>query len=334
LDLPIKEVLKPFISIIIPAYNEESYLPHCLQGVFELEYPKDRMEVIVVDNESTDRTKEIALSYGCRVLDKPEGTIASVRNFGVREAISNEYIAFIDSDCIPHKNWLKACIEHMNDPHIGAITTSVADPPENGTWVEKAWCAMGKSSRHLDIAETKSLSSFSIFIRWSLFYELGGFNEELITCEDADLGYRLSEKCKIIEDWTVPTIHLRESKTLLELFKREKWRGIGNLRGLRMHGLKIREAPSIILPAIFVLSISVNSLLFAIWITTGNFGNWLMLISVLSLIMPNLMMLKKMKARAISLKYLHYYCLCAVYLIARGFSLIRSDWLMADNSKR
>jgi glycosyltransferase involved in cell wall biosynthesis len=58
----------PFISVVIPAYNEERYLPACLKSLQKQTYPSDRYEVILSDNNSSDSTSEIAKKYGARVI--------------------------------------------------------------------------------------------------------------------------------------------------------------------------------------------------------------------------------------------------------------------------
>ena len=60
-----------FISVVIPAYNEENYLDRCLRSLREQRYPTSQFEVIVVDNASTDATAEIARRFGARVVSEP-----------------------------------------------------------------------------------------------------------------------------------------------------------------------------------------------------------------------------------------------------------------------
>jgi len=87
------------ISVVIPAYNEEKYLPNTLENVFaaraQVDFP---VEVIVVNNASTDRTVQIAEAYGARVVSHDIRNISSVRNAGIREA-QYSLIMSIDADC-------------------------------------------------------------------------------------------------------------------------------------------------------------------------------------------------------------------------------------------
>ena len=97
---------EPFISVVIPARNAEDIIANCLKSLEELDYPKDRFEVLVVDGLSTDRTREIAKNHGATVVENPGLRVVSARNTGF-EAAQGELIAFSDADCVMDRNWLK-----------------------------------------------------------------------------------------------------------------------------------------------------------------------------------------------------------------------------------
>ena len=89
----------PKVSIIIPTYNSESFLPMCLGGINALDYPKEKVEVLVVDNNSSDSTREIAKKFGAEVLiekGKPP-RVCYQRNMGVAKA-TGEYVFILDHD--------------------------------------------------------------------------------------------------------------------------------------------------------------------------------------------------------------------------------------------
>src|ERR1700674_5334609 len=89
-------------SIVIPVRNEEENIRRCLDSVRCLKFAPELFEVIVVDNGSTDRTKEVASAFKeflpLQVLDRPDGYIAAVRNAGAAAA-RGRYLAFLDADC-------------------------------------------------------------------------------------------------------------------------------------------------------------------------------------------------------------------------------------------
>src|SRR3989344_1484192 len=94
-------------SIIIPAYNEEELLPTCLESLTRLDFDKNRFEIILVNNNSSDRTKEIALGFsGVKVLDElKQGNVFALIK-GCRAA-QGEILAFTDADTIAPRDWLK-----------------------------------------------------------------------------------------------------------------------------------------------------------------------------------------------------------------------------------
>jgi len=111
---------EPFISVVIPARNTEDIIENCLKSLREVDYPKDRMEVIIADGLSTDRTGEIAESYGAKVIANPGLRVVSGRNIGF-EAAQGELIAFSDADCVMDRYWLKNSIKYFEDDRVAGI---------------------------------------------------------------------------------------------------------------------------------------------------------------------------------------------------------------------
>src|SRR3990167_3170408 len=91
------------ISIVIPAYNEEKYLPHTLQSIQKLLRKPD--EIIVIDGESTDQTGAIAKQFGAKVIRIPKTTIGAARQAGL-VAATGEIVATTDADTIVPTLWL------------------------------------------------------------------------------------------------------------------------------------------------------------------------------------------------------------------------------------
>ena len=247
------------VSIIIPAFNEEKYLPLCLDSLKSLDYSKQDIEIIVVDNGSTDRTREIALEYGAVVFTKPSANISELRNFGVQQS-KGEIIAFVDADCAVAKDWLRNASKYFEDNDV-VSWGGPPEPPENAGWVAKSWNLVIQNNQ--PVQNSNWLGTINLFVRKHQFIDIGGFNESLKTCEDVDLSYRLSKFGRIISSNRLKVIHLREPDSIKEFMRKEIWRGISNLKGIISHGLLLKEIPSIsipiyfgiILPALFIYSI-------------------------------------------------------------------------------
>jgi peptidoglycan/xylan/chitin deacetylase (PgdA/CDA1 family)/GT2 family glycosyltransferase len=101
----------PFVSVVIPAYNEEDYLPLCLESIRKQDYAGE-YEVIVVDNASTDNTAKIALDWGAKVVYESKRSPACARQRGA-EVATGEIIAFIDADTQAPAYWLSTFVSHL-----------------------------------------------------------------------------------------------------------------------------------------------------------------------------------------------------------------------------
>jgi peptidoglycan/xylan/chitin deacetylase (PgdA/CDA1 family)/GT2 family glycosyltransferase len=111
----------PSVSLVIPAYNEEEYLPLCLESIKKQDYT-EQYEVIVVDNASTDDTARIALDWGAKVVYESKRSPACARQKGV-EAATGEIIAFIDADSQAPACWLSTIVSRfVREPETVAIS--------------------------------------------------------------------------------------------------------------------------------------------------------------------------------------------------------------------
>lgn len=114
----------PFISIVIPAYNEEKFLSKCLDALTNQTYPKVRYQIIVVDNNSTDNTAAIAKKFGAKVIEeKQQGHVYTI-NTGLQNATGDIY-AMTDADSIPARNWLTNIARLFENPKVVGATGTV-----------------------------------------------------------------------------------------------------------------------------------------------------------------------------------------------------------------
>lgn len=112
-------ILLPGVSIVIPTLNAERVIDKCLSAIQCQYYPKDKIEVIIADSGSTDRTLEIARKYGVdKIVDNPLKTGEAGKSIGIGNS-TYEIIAFIDSDNILEgKSWLRQMVEPFRDDNI------------------------------------------------------------------------------------------------------------------------------------------------------------------------------------------------------------------------
>ncbi|MDS1309934.1 glycosyltransferase [Marinobacter xiaoshiensis] len=209
---------RPFCSVIIPAFNEEKDIETCLISLTNQTYPKDRFEIIVVDNGSTDKTKEIAATYADLVLDKPEGNVGAVRNFGITHA-SGEIIICTDADCVVPPNWIETGVDLLQSNPKHAFGGGLK-PRKNAKWVEKYWILNASGCK----TQQHALAGSSIFM-WKIdFLRLGAFNENVTSGEDSALhAQALANGLEITISSGLSVTHSGCPETTIDFVKRQIW---------------------------------------------------------------------------------------------------------------
>lgn len=312
---------KPFptdgvtVSVIIPARNEARHLPGLLDSIKGLDYPRGNLEVIVVDNGSTDRTPEIAESFGARVLRDDTGSVAGLRNLGARHATGG-LLAFVDADCIVSRDWLKTAAPYYERHQIAAWGAPPV-PPDDSTWVQRTWYVVRRKEK--SVQEVDWLESMNLFVRKEQFLSVDGFNEALATCEDVDLCYRMARFGKILADAGLEVIHKGEARTLGEFVRKETWRGQSNLHGLWSHGLSLKEIPSLAVPLYYGIFLPASALACAVFRTP----QWLAAFVLACLLPPAAALYRLRGKRTGFLATLQLLVLLHVYFYSRTKAVLR-----------
>lgn len=236
-------------SVIIPAKNEQENIGRCLDSIFQVEWDPRQFEVIVVDNGSSDATPRIAAEKGAAVYRQPELTISGLRNFGAARA-RGAILAFMDADCTVDRSWLSEAAKYLSRGDIVCFGSPPQVPP-GATWVQRAWYQVRR--KKVALGETAWLESMNMFVRREAFSLCHGFDEALITCEDYDISLRLKAFGRVFADAGVLAFHYGEASNLSHFFRKELWRGVGNLRGVLRHGVKLAELPSVCFPVLHCL---------------------------------------------------------------------------------
>lgn len=112
---------QPDVSIVVPFYNAEPFIEQCMDGLLAQVVPGLRLEILMVDNNSTDRSAElVAAREGVRLLHEMRQGAYAARNLGVRES-RGRLLAFTDPDCIPQPDWLEQLLEPFSDPEVQVV---------------------------------------------------------------------------------------------------------------------------------------------------------------------------------------------------------------------
>ncbi|OPZ09127.1 MAG: putative glycosyltransferase EpsJ [candidate division BRC1 bacterium ADurb.BinA364] len=177
------------VSIVVPAFNEEKWIGECLRSIARARLQADPEgaveEIIVVDNNSNDRTAELARGEGARVVFEPVNQIARARNAGAAAA-AGDWLLFIDADSTLPANLLAETLSVMRGGKAiggGALVRFPATAPRMALWGAAIW-------KQLSIRLHWAAGSY-IFARADAFREVGGFNQELFFSEEIDLSRRL-----------------------------------------------------------------------------------------------------------------------------------------------
>jgi glycosyltransferase involved in cell wall biosynthesis len=137
----------PFVSIIVPVYNGSLTIDALLTSLLALDYPADRCEILIVDNKSTDDTRDRVQRYPVTLLEETEiQSSDAARNRGV-EAAKGEILAFTDADCVVEPNWLKRLLANHEEPRWGGFSGNT-----------KAYPSSELSARYCAQAEVLGLS--------------------------------------------------------------------------------------------------------------------------------------------------------------------------------
>jgi glycosyltransferase involved in cell wall biosynthesis len=219
--------VQPLVSFVIPVRNDVLRLQRCLASITRNDYPRELIEIIVVDNDSTDGSATAARSYGAVVIKTPGSTVAALRNRGARAALGS-VIAFADSDHEIASTWIKTAVDVLSDTRVAATGAQCLTSP-TPNWVQEQYD--GLRSRPAQREDTSWLGSGNLAVKRSVFERIGGFDTSLITCEDVDLCNRITRAgFRIVADPDLRSIHFGDPKTLKALFFGELWRGRDNLR--------------------------------------------------------------------------------------------------------
>lgn len=174
------------VSVIVTTKNEEKHIENCLSSVKEQDFSEEDIEIIVVDNKSTDRTKEIALKYTTNVFDLgPERS--AQRNFGIIKSLG-KYVLYIDADMILSQNVVSKCFSYCEKEEFIALYI-----PENIVG-NSFWIKARRFERSFYDA---TVIDCVRFVRKDKFLEVGGFDESLTGPEDWDFDRRIRARGKV-----------------------------------------------------------------------------------------------------------------------------------------
>lgn len=198
-----KNVAKlPFVSIVIPVKNEGQLLEKCLKSIREMNYPDEKYEIIISDGLSTDNTREVAESFGAKVVTNEKMTVSPGRNVGF-EASKGELIAFTDADCVADKNWIRNAIAYFKDNEIACVGGPNLTPKDDAPFGKAVSFIIGHplfaagSIHAINLKEKKFVDSIpgcnAIYKREAL-EKVMPIVDDLLTCDDTQMNRKILDQ--------------------------------------------------------------------------------------------------------------------------------------------
>ena len=222
--------MKPKISVVIPAFNEEKLLPRCLQSLQNQTYPRENYEIIVVDNGSTDNTAKIGKKFGAAVYTYTDINRAGAsRQFGTTKT-NADIIAFTDADCMASNNWLTTIDNLFKDPKIICIGGKML--PDKNNFILFCIYTFYDIFHLLNQYFYKTIFwGLNFAVRKNEFDQIGGLSTTLSTSEDWDLAIRLQKKFGKKSVYYAKNLQVYSStrkQENIKVFARYAWDGICN----------------------------------------------------------------------------------------------------------
>jgi glycosyltransferase involved in cell wall biosynthesis len=182
------------VSVVIPAYNARQTIAKAVeQSLAQAKAPME-VEVVFVDDGSTDDTAEVAKSVGARVIRQENSGPAAARNKGWQSA-TGRFICFSDSDCIPAPDWMENLLDGFTDSQVGAVAGSY-DIANSSSWLAR-WVQQEIRERHKRMGPfVRAFGSYNVAIPRYVLQATGGFDPSYrrASGEDNDLSYRIIKK--------------------------------------------------------------------------------------------------------------------------------------------
>lgn len=191
------------ISVICPIYNEEKYIGKCIDSILRQDYPKEDIEVLLVDGMSTDKTREIVLSYCVdypfiRLLDNPRKIVPYAMNIGI-QAAKGDIVMRLDAHAIYPDNYfseLVAKLYELNADNVGAVcrTLPADDSPKCKAIAAALSSSFGMGNSYFRIGAKEIMQVDTVpfgCYRKEVFDKIGLYDTDLIRNQDDELNARL-----------------------------------------------------------------------------------------------------------------------------------------------
>lgn len=182
-------MIKPRVSLVIPGRNAASTLGECLAAACPMLERGELLEILFVDDGSTDDTRAIAAQFPVKIIAGAGEGPGAARNRGIAQA-KGEWIWFIDSDCVADPDALTILLPYTQDKQVAAVGGSYGNMRPDSLLA----CLIHEEiiARHERMSsEVNFIGTFNALYRKDVLQEVGGFDEHFLKAQDAELAYRV-----------------------------------------------------------------------------------------------------------------------------------------------
>lgn len=226
---------RPDATIVVAVFNGAQTIDACVSSLLALRYPRERVEIIVVDNGSTDATLERLQAFGSaiRVLHERTRGASAARNAGVRAA-RGTMIAFTDADCTVEPEWLGALVAPLGDGHVGVVGGRILSRV-NGNRIERFGDVIHDQRRAIEDEDPPYVASGNWASRAGVLMQLGLFDESLRRSQDVDLAWRAVQAGFRLVYAPGAIVYHRNERTIWGLINEGYVHGLHGVRLSRKH---------------------------------------------------------------------------------------------------
>jgi GT2 family glycosyltransferase len=200
---PLSPEKLPFASVLVAAWNEEKHISKCIDSIIANDYPKDRMEIIVIDGMSGDKTREIVQEYSSRsplvrLVDNPKRYFPAAMNVGIQNA-RGEVVLITSAHSLCDPRYISSCVRHQRDSGAenvgGVLRIERGSESTVGRAIALALASkFGSGNAHVKtgvkVPTWADTAAFGCYRR-DLFDRVGMFDERLLSSSDLDMNLRI-----------------------------------------------------------------------------------------------------------------------------------------------
>jgi succinoglycan biosynthesis protein ExoA len=259
------------VSVVIAMRNEENYIARCLQSAIDQDYPREQMEILIVDGMSTDNSRSIVSGFAgrypnVRLLDNEKKIAPAAFNLGIKNA-RGSIVAIIGAHCSLAPDYLSNCVHYLSTREADCVGGPIENIGE-GFWGQAISLTMsspfGVGDAHFRYSHQERYVDTLAFgaYRREVFDKIGLFDEKLVRNQDYDLNYRLRKAGgKILLTPAIKSRYYTRS-SLRRLCSQYLQYGFWKVRMLRKHPCSVRVRQ--LAPPLFVLALLLSGALSAI----------------------------------------------------------------------